>query len=127
MSYITAPLNATHHKKDFDCGIDLLSNYLKTKENQDIKRKLTACFVLADTNIVIRYYTLSNASIKKELVPENIAKKLPPTYFDLPTTLLGRLAVDINFKGNDYGELLLIDALKRSFDTSQNQIGRAHV
>ena len=123
MSYLTDPLNATHFKKDFDCGIDLLSNYLKTQANQDIKRKLTACFVLSDTNIVKGYYTLSNASIRKELLPENIAKKLPPTYFDLPTTLLGRLAVDINFKGNDYGELLLIDALKRSFDTSQNHIG----
>ena len=81
MSYITSPLNATHHKKDFDCGIDLLSNYLKTQANQDIKRKLTACFILADTNVVKGYYTLSNASIRKELVPENLAKKLPPNLF----------------------------------------------
>ena len=124
MPYLTSPLSSNHIKKDFDCGIDLLTKYLKTQANQDIKRKLTACFVLAEAeNIVKGYYTLSNASIRKELVPVNIVKKLPPTYFDLPNTLLGRLAVDVLYKGNGNGELLLIDALKRSFDISKKHVG----
>jgi predicted GNAT family N-acyltransferase len=36
----------------------------------------------------------------------------------LSATLLGRLAVDNNQKGKRFGELLLIDALRRSLDAS---------
>ena len=37
---------------------------------------------------------------------------------DFPVTLLGRLAVDNKFQGKKLGQLLLIDALKRSFDAA---------
>jgi predicted GNAT family N-acyltransferase len=36
---------------------------------------------------------------------------------------LGRLARDISQKGNGIGEILLIDALKRSYEISSNAIG----
>src|SRR5688572_19443258 len=121
MSYLTIPLNTSHKKKDFNCGKPLLDNYLHTQAKQDVKRKLSACFVLeGDQGIVKGYYTLSSASIKKDLLPDTIIKKLPPAYSDLPVTLLGRLAVDISFKGQRLGELLLLDALKRCYDVSVN-------
>jgi len=121
MSYLTIPLNASHKKKDFNCGKPLLDNYLHIQAKQDVKRKLSACFVLeGDENIIKGYYTLSSASIKKDLLPEAIIKKLPPAYSDLPVTLLGRLAVDNSYKGQRLGELLLLDALKRCYDASVN-------
>ena len=43
-----------------------------------------------------------------------------PKYKDLPVTLLGRLAIDEKFQGQKLGRLLLIDALKRSLDTSKS-------
>jgi GNAT superfamily N-acetyltransferase len=119
MSYLTIPLNATHKKKDFNCGKPLLDNYLHTQAKQDVKRKLSACFVLeSDQGIVKGFYTLSSASIKKDILPETIIKKLPPAYSDLPVTLLGRLAVDNSYRGQRLGELLLLDALKRCYDAS---------
>lgn len=36
----------------------------------------------------------------------------------VPTTLIGRLAVDINYHGQGLGKLLLSDAIKRSYHTS---------
>ncbi len=36
----------------------------------------------------------------------------------MPATLLGRLAVDINYKGQGVGTNLLMDALKRSYINS---------
>lgn len=33
--------------------------------------------------------------------------------------MLGRLAVDNNYRGQKFGKLILIDALKRAFLTSQ--------
>ena len=39
-------LNKKHNRKEFDCGKELLNNYLKNQAGQDVKRKLSACFVL---------------------------------------------------------------------------------
>lgn len=124
MNYLTEPLNSSHKKKDFTCGKKLLDDYFQTQAKQDVKRKLSACFVLADEdNKVKGYYTLSSTAVNRELLPEDIIKKLPPTYHNLPATLLGRLAIDNNYKGQKLGELLLIEALKKSYEISQNSIG----
>jgi predicted GNAT family N-acyltransferase len=124
MKNLTAPLNTAHKKENFDCGILLLNQYLHMQAKQDVKRKLSACFILADAdNIVKGYYTLSSTSIKRETLPEQIIKKLPPTYYNLPATLLGRLAVDNKFKGQKIGALLLIDALKKCYESSLTSIG----
>src|SRR5450755_3173217 len=108
MRFLTVQLENNHKKKDFDCGKLSLNNYLQFQAKQDMKRRLSVCFVLADDqNKVDGYYTLSNASIPREWVPEEIERKLPPAYADLPTTLLGRLAVDVTAKGKGFGKDLL--------------------
>ena len=114
-------LDNMHNRNDFDCGKELLNSYLKNQAGQDIKRKLSACFVLAEkkTNHIQGYYTLSNNSIPLSSFPEQIRKKLPGSYVSIPTTLLGRLAIDISFQGTGLGKILLIDALKRSYEISK--------
>lgn len=114
-------LNKQHNRKDFDCGKELLNDYLKYQASQDVKRKLAACFVLPDndTNEVKGYYTLSNNSIPIHKFSENIQSKLPKSYSHIPTTLLGRLAADKKFQGKGIGKILLIDALKRSYEISK--------
>ncbi|MET7000222.1 GNAT family N-acetyltransferase [Chitinophaga defluvii] len=119
MSYLTVQLNTNHKKKDFDCGKPLLNSYLYYQAKQDVKKRLSACFILEDKDNYIKgYYTLSSSSINKALVPGDILKKMPPAYHHLPVTLLGRLAVDNSYKGQGLGELILLDALKRSFENS---------
>lgn len=121
--YLTVPLNSSHKKAAFRSRNAQLDNYLHRQAKQDVKRKLSACFILADSeNNVQGYYTLSNAGIDREFVPEEIKKRLPPSYQSLPVTLLGRLAIDDNYKGKGLGKLLLIDGLKRSVQVS-NIIG----
>jgi predicted GNAT family N-acyltransferase len=114
-------LDKKHNRKAFDCGKELLNNYIKIQAGQDIKRKLSACFVLAEkeTNCVQGYYTLSNNSIPLSCFPEQINRKLPQSYESIPTTLLGRLAIDKKFKGKGLGKILLIDALRRSYAISK--------
>jgi hypothetical protein len=56
-------LDKKHKRNDFDCGKELLNNYLKYQAGQDIKRKLSACFVLADKETIafkdtIHYQTI---------------------------------------------------------------------
>jgi len=122
MTYLTTLLNNDHEKAGFSCGNDMLDNYLHKQAKQDMKRKLSACFVLSAGKEIRGYYTLSSASIQKSQLPESIIKKLPPSYNDLPVTLLGRLAVDNKFKGQGIGKLLLIDALRRSYETSVTSV-----
>ena len=124
MSYSTVPLHTSHKKKDFNCGKTLLDNYLHTQAKQDVKRKLAACFILAgEENKVKGYYTLSATAVQRDLLPGNIKNKMPPSYHDLPATLLGRLAIDSSYQGQGLGEHLLLDALKRCHDISSWSIG----
>lgn len=99
----------------------MLDVYLHRQAKQDVRRKLSACFVVTDpsTQLIKGYYTLSNSSIAYKIVPENYQKKLPKAYSSIPTTLLGRLAIDTRFQGEGLGKFLLIDALKRCFETSE--------
>lgn len=121
MNQITESLNSGHRKKEFSCGKALLNNYLLIQANQDAKRKLAACFVLIDneTKLIKGYYTLSNNSIFSEIIPEKYRKKLPKSYTSIPTTLLGRLAIDNRFQGKGIGKILLIDALLRCYEASK--------
>jgi GNAT superfamily N-acetyltransferase len=121
MMYLTEPLNSKHKKEMFVCGKASLDDYIHTQASQDVKRKLSVCFVLPDiqSNGIKGYYTLSNNSIPGDHLPDPIQKKLPASYKTIPATLLGRLAVDQTYRGQGIGKLLLADALKRSYDLSK--------
>jgi GNAT superfamily N-acetyltransferase len=122
---ITTEILSNSHKKlkiDFRCGKELLDNYLRTQASLDVRRKLAACFVSlkVDSGLIQGYYTLSNNSIPLDLVPDSFKNQLPNSYHSIPTTLLGRLAVDERFKGTGVGKMLLIDALKKSYEISKS-------
>jgi len=123
MSIIIAPLNSSLNKKDFQCGKETLDNYLHTQAGQDVKRKLCVVFALFEDTTIKGYYTLSNASVPAEGMPEPIKRKMPGAYKTLPVTLLGRLAVNVKFKGQGLGTILLIDALKRSYEVASKSLG----
>jgi len=123
---ITEPLEKRHNRKEFSCGEGSLDTYLQKHVSQDMKRKAAAAFVLANSDDSIRgYYTLASSTILKDDLPENLRKKLGP-YPQLPAILLGRLAVDKGEQGKGIGQLLLLDALYRSYSLT-SQIGSVAV
>jgi len=113
-------LNKLHIKKEFSCGKELLDGYIRNQAKQDDNRDLSVCYVLneEESNRVIGYYTLSSNTINRSDLPDDLAKKLPPAYINLPTILLGRLAVDVRYKGNGYGAFLLTNALNEAVELS---------
>ena len=121
MNPFSEPLDSRHRKADFSCGKELLDLYLHKQAGQDIKRKLAACFVVVDSDsqLIKGYYTLSNHSIPLESIPQEIQSKLPKAYTSIPTTLLGRLAIDHRYQGLGLGKLILVDSLKRSYEASK--------
>lgn len=114
-------LNKSHNRSAFECGKPLLDNYIKTQASQDVKRDLSACYVMTEeeNDSVFGYYTLSSNSIERTSFPADMIAKFPPSYGDLPTILLGRLALDKNMHGKRLGQYLLINALKRCVEVSQ--------
>lgn len=120
MTYATRLLDSSHDRASFRCSEPSLTDYLRKQARQDLKRKVCAVYVLsADDDIarIVGYYSLSNASIPWDQLPESVAQRMP-RYGDLPATLMGWLAVDQQFSGQGLGQFLLYDALARSLDHS---------
>lgn len=110
-----------HHKEtDFSCGVESLDNYFHRQARQDQRRRLAVPYVLVDTDAqrVVGYYTLSMRSLRPSALPTEIIRKLP-AYERFPAALLGRLAVDQRYRGQGFGGMLLIDALRRALETSR--------
>jgi len=118
-SHKIEPLGKKHDRVVFSCGIDALDTYLQKRASQETKKKIATTFVMVEglTGAVIGYYTLSATSILLTDLPDETARKLPK-YPNVPATLLGRLAIDSRYQGRGYGELLIIDALRRALQAT---------
>lgn len=112
--FLVAPLDATHDRTAFSSGSEPLDRYFQEQVTQDVRRRITACFVaLADGQRIAGYYTLASANLLLSNLPTSIGKKLP-RYPTVPAVRMGRLAVDRAFKGQGLGGALLADALDRA-------------
>jgi len=114
--YRIEPLDPTKHRRaDFQCESPELTQFLRTRARQEMQARSSACYVLVDETDpgrIVGYYTLSQTAVDVEELPEPIAKRLP-RYPQLGATLIGRLARDVAWKGQQIGRCLLIDALRR--------------
>ncbi len=111
-----------HDRAAFSCGLESLDKYLKERATQEIKKRVTAVYVLTpDGKTIAGYYTLSQYAIEAGELPSQLVQQLHlPRYDKLPATLLGRLARSKEFKGRGVGELLLMGAMKRALEHSRN-------
>jgi GNAT superfamily N-acetyltransferase len=104
-----------HDRTAFCCGEVALDRYFQSQVTQDIRRRVTNCFVVVEvaTDIVAAYYTLSAASIPLIDLPPDETKRLP-RYPTLPAVRIGRLAVERRFQRRGLGELMLMNAVHRT-------------
>jgi len=116
------PLERTHERGQFSCGMRSLDSFLQTLVNQYEKRRLGRTYVLVrtDEKRVLGYYTLASSSVPFENLPEKASKKLPQ--HPVPVILLARLAVDQTMQGQGVGGFLLTDALRRCLSLAK-QLG----
>ncbi len=125
MALTIEPLDSRKHlRSHFCCGKDSLDNYIRKQASQDIKKKVATVFVSIDDADdkaeVLAYYTLSVYTVEVTSLDDAFAKSLP-RYPLLPATLIGRLAVDRLHKEKKLGKLMLIDALFKCLEVS-NQV-----
>lgn len=114
-AYRIEALSSAHDRAGFGSGSEPLDAYFRHHVSQDIRRRLTACFVAIDTasGSIAGYYTLAASSITLHDLSEALKKKLP-RYPLVPAVRLGRLAVDLPHQGKGLGSSLLLNALARS-------------
>jgi ribosomal protein S18 acetylase RimI-like enzyme len=102
-------------RSGFSSGSAALDQYFEKQVSQDIRRRITACYVAIcnDSDQVAGFYTLSAAQIAVTQLPDDLRKKLP-RYPSVPAVRIGRLAVDTKFQGLGLGSTLLINAIFRT-------------
>ena len=114
-SFIVEPLGPSHDRTEFTCGVDALDRYFREQAGQDVRRRVTACFVAREiaTNRIAGFYTLAAAGVLLAQMPARLAKRLP-RYPAVPVARLGRLAVAGAHHGRKLGGALLWDAVERA-------------
>lgn len=113
--FLVETLNQAHSRKGFCCGIEALDKYFVEQVTQDIRRRVTVCYVAVETttNKIAGYYTLAASGVLLKDIPTELVKRLP-RYPSIPVARLGRLAVDQNYQGQKLGSVLLWDAISRA-------------
>lgn len=115
---ITQLRTKEHDRKSFDCGEEALNNYLKTLSSQHDKKDLSRTFVLTspqNESQIKGFYSLALCTVAIETLPIEIAKKYPN---DIHCALIGRLAVNKIHQRQGFGEILLIDAIRKAIESS---------
>jgi GNAT superfamily N-acetyltransferase len=92
-----------------------LDRYFHEQVGQDVRRRVTACFVAREISSgrIAGYYTLAAGGVPVGDLPADLAKRLP-RYPTVPVARLGRLAVALDFQGRRLGGALLWDAVERA-------------
>jgi GNAT superfamily N-acetyltransferase len=116
--WLIEPLRAAHQRSEFSCGKPSLDSFLRTVVSQYEKRRLGRTYVAIEPDQVrvAGYYTLAAGSFDVSCLPVAVRKKLPK--HPIPTVHVGRLAVDMAFRGKRLGETLLFHALRTALELS---------
>jgi GNAT superfamily N-acetyltransferase len=113
-------LTKHHQRERFTCGVESLDLYIKTQASQDMRRKANAVFVLVPSDAAARiagFFTLCAYGLAAGTIPET-AKKHIPRYPVVSATLIGRLAISVDFQGQGLGAILLAQALRKAYENA---------
>jgi ribosomal protein S18 acetylase RimI-like enzyme len=111
--YVIEPLASSHNRRAFACGARALDRYFRENVTQDIRRRISNCFVGIDAaGVIAGYYTLASISLPLIDLPAEETRRLP-RYPLLPAALIGRLAVSEQCRKQGLGVALILDAVSR--------------
>lgn len=110
------PLTADHYVPEFDCGNEVLNDWLIKRALKNQHSGASRTFVICDKNRVVGYYALASGSVERAASPKSIARNMPEPS---PAMVLGRLATDLKMQGQQLGAVLLKDALLRTLSVSR--------
>lgn len=109
------PLGPSHDRSTFSCGVEALDQYVVNQASQDVRRRVSACFLAIEVTSgkIAGFYTLAAASVPLSDLSPKLIRRLP-RYPTVPVARVGRLAIDQSFQGQKLGGALLADAALRA-------------
>lgn len=119
-TYSIEAVRAAHNRAAFDCGHPFLNTYLAQFARQNDQNGYARAFVMVPAEVgnpVVGYYTLSSSEIAFDSIPLELRKRLPK--YPAPAVRIGELAVDNGSKGQGLGSQLLLDAIERIANASE--------
>src|ERR1041384_2827580 len=96
-------LTNDHDRKPFDCGVPMLSEYLKKYALQNQKKHAARTYVATRGSRIVGYYSLAYGSVSLEEAPQSVKSGL--SRHPIPVILLARLAVDSTEQGRGLGAM----------------------
>lgn len=115
MAFAVEELDSKRHDRaGFDCGNEILNRYLKSLATQHRLKGIATTFVLIASDCptrILGYYTLSAATLSLEKLTDADRKGLPA--YPIPAVRIGRLAGAASARGQELGEMLLQNAIRR--------------
>jgi GNAT superfamily N-acetyltransferase len=103
---------ALHDRNSFDCGVEELNTFLHkfSVRHREAGISLTMVLPTQESTVEIcAFYTLSHTEIKRQTLPQSMAKRLPR--YPVPVLLLAQLAFHKTAQGLGLGKIALIRAL----------------
>ncbi len=110
---LSAPrlLSSEHQIDHFLCGIASLDEWLKRRARANQISGASRTYVASENLKVVAYYCLASGALALGDAPSPLKRNMPDP---IPMAILGRLAVDQNWRGKGLGVALLKDAVLRS-------------
>lgn len=108
---------AIHDRASFDCGEAELNVFIQTIAAKHMAVGISKTMLLPASvplpkgkYSICAFYTIAPSSIKRDTLPESLAKKLPR--YPVPVFLLAQMAVHLKYHGQGLGKITLIKALE---------------
>ena len=109
------PIGRQHNRSAFDCGVEVLNEYLQRYARQNHESGGAKTFVAVAPGSpakILGYYSISPGAVAFAKVPAIVTRKLGR--YDVPVFRLGRLAVSSPLHGRGLGADLLLAAGERA-------------
>ena len=116
-------LTSRHDLEDFQSGEEALDSWLQNRALDNMETGASRTYVIcpSDSRKVIGYYAICMGQIFNQEVTGSMRRNMPR---QIPSVILGRLAIDKKWQGKGLGKALLQDAVQRSARAAQEVSAR---
>lgn len=109
-------LAPSHDVSAFNSGVPELDEWLKKRARSNEEAGASRTYVVCAGACVVGYYALATGGVAQARAAGRIRRNMPDP---VPVMILGRLAVDQNWRGRNLGASLLRDAILRTVQASE--------
>ena len=110
-------LSSVHPVKEFDCGVEVLNQFLSRYALKNQKKDSSQTWVACSEGDIVGYYTLVVGGVDYIDSPDILRKGLPR--HSVPVMILARLAVSKKYQGKRIGQGMLLDVLRRTINAAE--------